>query len=310
MGYKMKNENSLVLLIIIIFLFLLSCTDDQQSEEQKLNFLKIGIIPITDCSQLYAAKELKIFKKIGLEVQLVPIAGGARILETLAANEIDLGFSNLASAVFYEQNFGKLVQLAGGTMMDTSYSEAGMVCLKNSQIRNIEDLKGKTIAINSLNNIVHLAVVKALKKYDVSTDDVDFVEMKFSDMPIALLGKRIDIATLPEPLLTASMEEGNLRNLGDHFTIAFDKIYSTGYFTNPKKIGDNPKKFEKFNKAIIEITPRVNEFKDDIAAAASKYTKVPSNILKNAGRALFIKELPLNAMEQMRSWLIEEKFLE
>jgi len=132
-----------------------------------LTKLKVGIIPITDCSQLYVAKQMEIFKRHGLDIDLIPMAGGSQILQALSTGTVDIAFSNLASVVFYEKNAGKLQRLAGGTLMNAEFSEAGLVVLAASSppITNLQELKGKTIAVNTRRNIVDLAVLRALRKH-------------------------------------------------------------------------------------------------------------------------------------------------
>ena len=119
----------------------------------EISKIKIGIIPITDCAQIYVAKYTGIFGKYDLEVELVPLAGGATILQALSAGSVDIAFSNLASVVFYEKNVGKLQRLEGGTFMNAQFSEAGLVVRADSGINNLSDLRGKTIAVNSLKTL-------------------------------------------------------------------------------------------------------------------------------------------------------------
>ncbi len=296
--------------LLVFMLFFVACnTRQNNNKNNKVKHLKVGMIPITDCSQLFVAKEFGIFAKNGLEVELKPIGGGAKILQSLASNNVDVAFSNLTSVAFFEKNFEKLIPLAGGTLMNDKYTEGGLVCLKSNEINSIKDFKGKTIAVNSLNNIVHLAVVKILKKNGVSLSDVKIVEMKFSDMPSALSSKRIDVATLPEPILSLSINEGNFKSFGDYIVLAFGEYYVTGYFTTNNIYNKYKTKFEKFNKSIQEATIILNNFNDSISNAVSKYTRVSPEVIKSAGKPFFVNEVPHNALEKMNNWLYEESFI-
>lgn len=272
--------------------------------------IKIGIIPITDCAQLYVAKNTGIFGRYGLEVELVPLAGGSTILQALSAGSVDIAFSNLASVVFYEKNVGKLQRLAGGTFMNAQFSEAGLVVRADSGINNLSDLRGKTIAINSLKNIVDLAVLRALRKQGVTAPQIHLVELPFKDMEAALRAGRIDAATLPEPVLTRAMGSGNLKNLGDHFVLAFGEIYSTGYLTLPNQFSARKDVFQHFNDAIYEATPITNAYGTEVLSAISQVTKVTESDLLRSGRPRFVENVPESAMEQMKTWLEEEGFLE
>ena len=295
---------------LFIALIIVSCTNSGSNEkENQKEHLRVGMIPITDCSQLFVAKEFGIFAKYGIEVELIPVGGGSQILQSLASNDLDVAFSNLTSIVFFEKNFEELVSLSGGTLMNEEYTEGGLVCLENNGINSIDDFRGKTIAVNSLNNIVHLAVVKILKKNGINPTEVTIVEMKFSDMPSALSSKRIDVATLPEPILSLSMNEGSFKNFGDYIVLAFDEYYVTGYFTTNNVYSKSKSKLDKFNKSIQESTEILNTFNDSVINAISKYTKVSPEVIKTAGKPLFVNEVPEDALDKMSNWLYEESFI-
>jgi NitT/TauT family transport system substrate-binding protein len=256
------------------------------------------------------AKQDGTFERHGLDVEFVPMSGGAAILQALSAGSVDIAFSNLVSVQYYEKNVGKLHQLAGGTLMNAEHSEAGLVVRSETGINNLTDLKGKTIAVNALRNIVDLAVLRALRIRGISSSDIRLVELPFKDMETALRAGRIDAATLPEPILTKALTAGGLKNLGDHFVLAFKEIYSTGYFTLPRNVLNKKDVFQRFDEAIIEVTPKVNSYNSDVLKAISESTKVSESDLRNSGRPLFVKRLPDSAMEQMQGWMREEGFIE
>ncbi|MBI1826042.1 MAG: ABC transporter substrate-binding protein [Planctomycetes bacterium] len=294
--------------VLLVGLLMWGLTPRPSSPGSQPTKLKIGIIPITDCSQLYVAKHTGVFARHGLDVEFVPMAGGAAILQGLSSGSIDVAFSNLASVVFYEKNAGALQRLNGGTAMSAKYSEAGLVVRADSGIGDLLGLRGKTIAVNSLRNIVDLAVVRALRMRGVPATEFRLVELPFKDMEAALRGDRIDAATLPEPILTRAMSAEGLKNLGDHFVLAFGEMYSTGYFTLPNRFAATKDTFERFNASIREATPIANAYSGEVLQAISKETKIAESDLQRAGRPQFVESVPDTALEQMRTWLREEGF--
>lgn len=283
---------------------------DGKPPSNEHDILKVGIIPITDCAQLYVAQQEGIFEKHGLDVEFVKLPGGAVILQALSAGEVDVAFTNLGSVVYYEKNVAKLKSLAGGTLMNSEYSEAGLVVRADSGINDLEGLKGKTIAVNTFKNIVDLAVRRALRKQGVPPSEVKLVELRFQHMEAALRSGQIDAATFPEPILTKAMASGGLRNLGDHFALAVGEMYATGYFTTSAKFSDHQDAFQRFNKAMRESTSIANAFGPKALDAISKYTNVKVSDLEKSGRARFIEELPATAIGQMSEWMQEEGFFE
>jgi NitT/TauT family transport system substrate-binding protein len=309
------KTNRILISASVAFLFFLSvlgvwCYASQQNRTISLDKLKIGYIPITDCAQIYVANERGIFEQHDLEVELVPLAGGAKILAALSSGSVDVAFSNLASVVFYEKNAGPLQRLSGGTFMDRKHSEAGLVVLAESGIGEFAGLSGKTIAVNTQKNIVALAVLRSLRKAGVPSQEVSLVEVPFKDMEAALRAGRVHAATLPEPILSKAISDGGLKNLGDFFTVAVGEMYATGYFTTPMQFSARKDAFERFNKAIEKATDIANAYDSPALDSISSVTRIPIDVLQRSGRPKFVDKVPDSAVEQMREWLKEEGFLE
>ncbi len=83
-----------------------------------------------------------------------------------------------------------------------------MVVNKESQIYQIEDLRGKTIAVPNRFSNQKLLVVKALKEHSVPLDQVKIVEMAPPDMPAALFSKAVDAITSGEPFMGQAELDG------------------------------------------------------------------------------------------------------
>jgi NitT/TauT family transport system substrate-binding protein len=194
--------------------------------------------------------------------------------------------------------------------MDKRHSEAGLVVLADSGIVRLSDLRGKTIAVNSRRNIVDLSILRAIKDKGLSAKDIKLVELPFKDMETALRSKRIDAAPLPEPLLYMALKTGGLRNLGDHFSLAFGEIYSTGYFAMPKSTNMAAATIQRFNSAIFKATNDLQNQPKRTFESISTYLKLPVETLASTGKPEFVNKIPESAFVQMKTWLEAEGLLE
>jgi len=79
---------------------------------------------------------------------------------------------------------------------------------KDSQIHNIRDLKGKTVAIPNRYSNQYLILYKGLRTNGLSIKDVKIVEMPPPDMPAALYSKAVDAITSGEPFMAQTELEG------------------------------------------------------------------------------------------------------
>jgi NitT/TauT family transport system substrate-binding protein len=83
-----------------------------------------------------------------------------------------------------------------------------MMVHKDSGIRSIRDLKGKTIAVPNRFSNQYLIIFKALRDNGLTIKDVQIVEMPPPDMPAALYSKSVDAITSGEPFMAQTEMEG------------------------------------------------------------------------------------------------------
>ena len=58
---------------------------------------KLGYMKIVDNASLFIASEKGFFKKEGLELEIVPMVGGAAIAPAVASGDMQIGWSNVIS---------------------------------------------------------------------------------------------------------------------------------------------------------------------------------------------------------------------
>jgi len=83
-----------------------------------------------------------------------------------------------------------------------------MMVHKDSNIYNLKDLRGKTIAVPNRYSNQHLIIFKGLKDNGLSIKDVKILEMAPPDMPAALYSKAVDAITSGEPFMGQTQLEG------------------------------------------------------------------------------------------------------
>ena len=126
---------------------------------------KLGYMKIVDNAAMFMAMEKGFFKAEGLEIETVPMAGGAVIVQGVTSGDLQFGWTNVISlyqAVVEGFDF-KLI--AGGATNVRGTNETNAIeVLKDSPLKSAKDLEGKTVAVNTLNNIVHLMAMAWVDK--------------------------------------------------------------------------------------------------------------------------------------------------
>lgn len=78
----------------------------------------------------------------------------------------------------------------------------------DSDIRRIEDLRGKKVAVPNRYSNQRLLVFKALKERGMSLQDIELVEMPPPDMPAALYARAVDAISSGEPFMGQTELDG------------------------------------------------------------------------------------------------------
>lgn len=105
--------------------------------------LRVGYLPVTGHAKYFVAQEAGIFKKEGLEVELVEFQNSADGINAVTAGKLDIGtFGTTAPLLFYSK--GTDLKIIGGVMGQDAALVAKPELAK--AVHTLADLKGKKIA--------------------------------------------------------------------------------------------------------------------------------------------------------------------
>src|SRR5829696_2641151 len=155
--------------------------------------------------------EKGIFEKHKLEVDLQPTQGGAATIPALVSGDIQVGGSNVVSLLLASSKDLPIQAIAGGTNAQAAGEKdfGALLAAKGKGISKPEDLEGKTIAVNTLNNIAEVVVKAALEKQGVDPESLKLSEVPFPEMEPALAKGSVDAAFSIEPFVTQSVQKGD-----------------------------------------------------------------------------------------------------
>jgi len=163
--------------------------------------LNVGVIPIADVAPLYLGMDKGFFEEENLKIVPKLAEGGAAIVPAVLAGDDQIGFSNTTSLIIAASKDLPIQIISQGVLAGESTEQAwdGVVVPKGSDIESITDLEGKTVAVNTLNNVSQIVVNTALEKAGGDPSKVKYVEVPFPDMNAALESDRVDAAFEVEP---------------------------------------------------------------------------------------------------------------
>lgn len=143
---------------------------------------------------------------------------------------------------------------------------------KGSDIRDVSDLEGKTIAVNALRGVAEVVIKTSLEKQGVDPSSVKLLEVPFPEMPAALKAGRVDAILASEPFLTGVLEAGG-RRVDAPFVESRAELPIGVYVATEKSIGENRDVVDRFSRAMDKSTEYAAQNPDEVRRIIPTYTK-------------------------------------
>jgi NitT/TauT family transport system substrate-binding protein len=263
----------------------------------------IGYYPFGGNVLFYIALENGYFAEQGLEVEAVRFDDLKMQVNSVVAGKVDaaaaLGYSTAFAVEAAQPGELKLFGFAGETL---EKPVSLLVVAKNSSIRALADLKGKTIAAGGVSNIPLIKL--ALKNSGQINDpdkDVAFADVSSKLLLEALASGQVDVIYAPEPLATIAVEKGVGRVLV--------KSLRAQYIMNPMPTGSIGMVSTKFmrekplvvKKIVNAFEKALDYFERDEAGARrilAKHLKLEENIAMKMNLYWFKKSMLAGAGDE------------
>jgi NitT/TauT family transport system substrate-binding protein len=212
---------------------------------------KLGYMKIVDNAAMFVAMERGFFKAAGLELETVPMAGGAVIVQGITSGDLQIGWTNVISLYqAHVEGFDFKFIAGGATNVKGTNDTHALLVTKASPIKSAKDLEGKIVAVNTLNNIVHLMAMAWLDKNGASSAKVKFVEIPFPQMEAALVAGKIDAASAQEPFPSAALAKDVVRVLAHPWSDVSGKFLIASWFASEKWLQKNKPAAQAFISAL------------------------------------------------------------
>ena len=253
---------------------------------------KLGYMKIVDNAAMFMAMEKGFFKAEGLDIEAVPMAGGAVIVQGVTSGDLQFGWTNVIS--LYQaavEGFDFKLIAGGATNVRGSNETHAIEVLKDSPIRSAKDLQGKTVAVNTLNNIVHLMAMAWVDKNGGSSGKVKFVEIPFPQMEPALIAGKVDAISVQEPFAAAAARRPEIRVLANPWGDVVPKFLIASWFASDKWIQKNKATARAFVRAINRGIDAIHADKEGARSAMIKWSGLNADMVGKIGYPLFEKSL-------------------
>jgi len=265
-----------------------------------VGYQKIGVLVV--------ARQQKLFEQAladkGIAVNWVEFQAGPPLLEALNAGAIDFGYTGDSPPVFSQAAGGNLVYVGA---IPSSGRGSAILVPKDSAIRSLADLKGKTVGFTK-GSSAHNVIVAALGKVGLTYADITPAYLTPADGAAAFASGAIDAWSIWDPFYAVAEKAQGARLLADGKEILG---ITNGFFLANKTFAtEHPKVVEAALSAVTAAGEWADANHDAVAAALSEVTKVPADIQKAAADRTEFAVTPLDDAIVASQQAVADRFAE
>ena len=160
-------------------------------------------------STTWVAKDLKIFDKYGLDVDLVMITGGSRSVAALMSGSTQFATGSATTPLLVSARGSDVV------IIGASYNYFPFSVVSRPEIRSPKELRGKKLGILNFGGSHDLAFRLAFREWGLKPNEVNVIPLGDQATRLAaLLAKNVDATIMSLPHLMVAIKAG-YRVLGD-----------------------------------------------------------------------------------------------
>lgn len=263
--------------------------------------VKVGVLPLGDYAAVYWADQKGYFEDEGLAVTLEPLQGGPIGVQKVASGELDFSFSNTVSSTIAVDKGAPIKTVA---LTSSLGSGTQMVFVKpDSPIESIADLDGKSIGVNTVNNIGDVAF-KNLANAESAEVEPDWVEVPFPEMLAGVQNGSVDAGYFAEPFATAAKAAG-LRPVVDLTQGPNKTLPAATFVTSTSFAARNPRTVAAFQRAISAASKDISSQQDEFRTWLPTISQTPAAAAAVMGLPVFETEVTVDKMQRVADILAD-----
>lgn len=202
------------------------------------------------------AQQQGFFEDEGLEIEFTAVPNPVTGLQVLGT-DFDIVAVTATDVALAAAN-GRDIQTFSAAYRDSSETQQ-FDLLAAGGVTDVEGLRGKIIGVPALSGVVYFSVVNMLAAEGVGVDEVNIVQVAFSDVGAQLEAKVIDAAVSTQPFTAPLLEDESISSLGDPLLTIADPVLFGLWAATGAWLSENAEAAASYRSAIEKANAWIEE---------------------------------------------------
>jgi len=283
--------------IAALFWIVVFVTETRSSLQEDSNTIRYIGFSVYD--PVYIAYELGFFEAQCVNIEIIDLmTAGPTALQAISGGNAEAGLSFIG-AIINARAQG--LPVIGVSDIQSSFQHAPLAeffVRVDSGIITVEDLRGRTIAINLVHASFHHKWLMALENYGISENEVSWMILPFYQQELAIMYGRVDAIGVLQPHTVRPRNNPELKTIMTGYDVFGERQFTTHVF-NSIWAEHNPELVEGFVAAIAEATAWIEANQEAAREIVSKHTGVDIQYIED----YFFQPYAQVNMDDAQFWL-------
>ena len=241
-------------------------------------------VPTDDMTPVFSAAKAGLYRKAGIDLEIVPTSSGAVATDAIMAGTYEIGKGS-AIGIFNAYLHGLPIRIIGnGPVWDERTPFSMMIVAADSPAKDGAFFNGKTLCSAALRDLNMLAMCAWIDQNGGDSKSINWVEAPNSAAGVGVADHRFAATMLQEPQLSSALQAGTVRAFAPAYNGIAPHFSTALYFVQADWAAKNGKAIKSFLDATYAAARMTNGKPADTAAMMSDVTKIPLNVYQKMAR--------------------------
>jgi len=275
--------------VALVLALLVSITSGCNSKteapkKQELSVVKIGYTPLIYAQPTFVAIEKGFFEEVGIKPEVTRYENSTQIVNSLISGGLDFcAITPVLSVFASESKIDKAdsqFKMYYYNLDSTKHPISFMLVKKGSNIKELKDLKGKTVGVFPGNILSRVSTKLLLKDLMDVERDIKFQDVGPQIQGQAIESGQIDAMFCLEPFATITLEKGiaDILHVAPQLSI-FEPLAGGCGMMSTQFVKQNPEIARKFEEAIQKAVDFIRTNEEYAKKVLVKYTPLTDDIV-------------------------------